>query len=421
MIIRNGATLGATRLHKDCLKILESGLQAADPANFISRHVSRHEISGPSGTTKITGSDVYTVAFGKAADSMTREFCRIVQVSRGIVVIPKGTRSTVRGRRFQVFNTGHPKPDAASVKAAREIIKLLQNRRQGDLVVFLVSGGGSSLVALPKGITLDDKIRATDVLLRSGAPIHEINCVRRHISQIKGGKVLSHLKCQAVGLIMSDVQGDDPATIASGTVCADPSTVADAMDVICRHGMESKMPGSVLEALQENGADRPAPHIQNHVIATNMDCIRAMEKTARHLGYGTSSMQIFGDIKDATKEVLKQLPHRGRKCLIFGGETTTKVLGRGLGGRNQEIVLRLLKNTREAGRMVIASIGTDGIDGNSPYAGAITENSNADLDAIREALRRSNSGGFFQGYDRSIITGPTHTNLMDVGVVVRGQ
>lgn len=420
-MIRNFEDLATSGRKRDCLEMLEAGLAAAEPERIIPRYVHDGTIS-VGDTTIRTGeyAGVYVVAFGKAADSMARAFNAASPVTAGIVVIPKGNKSRVRGKKFQIFNSGHPRPDKTSVKAAREVMKFLQNRRRGELVVFLISGGGSSLLAMPDRISLNDKIRATDLLVKSGATIQEINCVRKHLSMIKGGKMAEGLECRAVALIMSDVEGDDVSSIASGATCPDKTTPADAMEVVERHGLRRRMPDEVLEALRRDrdGAVRHG-RVENHVIARNADCLKAMEDAGRAKGYEVAAtMQVFGDIKGAVRDILEKVPDRPKTCLLFGGEATVKVLGKGAGGRAQETVLRILKNTQGGRRIAIASIGTDGIDGNTPHAGAITENTTVGGGVIKEYLRNSDSGGFFQRRNGCIMTGPTHTNLMDIGVII---
>ena len=466
----------------DCVSIVEAGLAAADPAMFIPRYVKEDRICTPDPGVTVRLDDyagVYTVAFGKAADSMTRAANGILQdrLSAGVIAIPRGSRSAIRGRKFRIFNAGHPVPDKASVRAAKESIKFLRARRGGDLVIFLISGGGSSLLALPDGITLGQKVHMTNLLLRCGAPIREINTVRSALSGVKGGRLAGHLRCDAMSLIMSDVEGDDVASIASGpTYLGEAADGGDgrrhnrygaALDVIARYGLAKKADKAVIDGLSKKArARRDGPTesvgygtgrmIGNYVIARNTDCLEAMVAAAKRLGYGPSGstpLQIFGDIKEAADAVYGEIPPDGRRCVIFGGETTVKVLGRGVGGRNQEMVLRLLKKSqkmrgaaapgdgaaqgrkrggggggRRKGRLVIASVGTDGIDGNSINAGAIAENEIVDVGLINDAIRSSDSGGFFERRKRSesggamppslIRTGPTHTNLMDIGVVL---
>lgn len=466
---------------RDCISIVEAGLAAADPAIFIPRYVKEDRICTPDPGVTVRLDDyngVYTVAFGKAADSMTRAANAILQdrLSGGVITIPRGSRSAIQGRKFRIFNAGHPVPDKTSVRAAKESIKFLHARRNGDLVVFLISGGGSSLLALPDGITLGQKVHMTNLLLKCGAPIREINTVRSSLSGVKGGRLAGHLKCDAIGLIMSDVEGDDVASIASGpTYLGEDAGGNDggqynryraALDVIERYGLTKKADKAVIGNLCKKAQarrDGPAGSagsgtgrvVGNYVIARNADCLEAMVAAAKRLGYEPSSstpLQVFGGIKEAADAIYGEIPPDGRRCVIFGGETTIKVLGRGVGGRNQEMVLRLLKKSqrmrggagqddgssssngaaqgrkRKRGRLVIASAGTDGIDGNSINAGAIAENEIVDIGLINAAIRNSDSGGFFERRKRSesggamppslIRTGPTHTNLMDIGVIL---
>jgi len=424
MIIQNFKDLATTDKKKDCLEILEAGLRAANPENIISKFVTPNEIRIGNKSIKIEKySNIYSVAFGKAGDSMTRALNTIIPIKSGIVVIPKGSKSRIKGKKFQIFNSRHPKPDQTSVKAAKEVMKFVQNKRSDELIIFLVSGGGSSLLAMPDDITLDDKIYVTNLLLKSGATIQEFNCIRKHLSKIKGGRLVENMKCQGISLVMSDVEGDDLSSIASGTTYMDDTTFADALGIIEKYKLERKMPLEVLQVLEKGVNEKSLkisknPKIENYIIANNSDCLKAMQKIAEKMGYKVITIQIFGDIKVAVTKILENISENQKTCLIFGGETTVRVLGKGMGGRNQELVLRLLKNTQKLKKIVIASIGTDGIDGNSVFAGAIIENIRMDSSVMKEFLINSDSGRFFQKQKGNIVTDFTHTNLMDIGVIL---
>ena len=425
MIIQNFEELATTDKKKECLEILESGLSAANPENIISKYVTSEKIKINGKTIDITKySNIYSVAFGKAGDSMTRALNAIIPVKSGIIVIPKGSKSIIKGKKFQIFNSRHPEPDQTSVKAAKEVMKFVQNKKSNELIIFLVSGGGSSLLAMPNGITLDDKIYVTKLLLKSGASIQEFNCVRKHLSKIKGGKLVENMKCQGVGLIMSDVEGDDISSIASGTTYMDDTTFSDALDILEKYKLKRKTPIEVLQVLEKGLENKELEtpkksSIENQVIANNKDCLKAMECEAKKKGYKVKTLQVFGDIKEAVTKILENISEDQKTCLLVGGETTVRVLGKGTGGRNQELVLRILKNTQKSKKLVIASMGTDGIDGNSVFAGAITENIKVDLDTMKEFLKNSDSARFFQKQKGSIVTDFTHTNLMDIGVILR--
>lgn len=425
MIIQNYEELATSEKKIDCLKILEEGLKAADPENIIPKFVTPEEIKINGKTIKLNKfSGIYTVAFGKAGDSMTRALNAIIPIKNGIIVIPKGSKSKIKGKKFQIFNSGHPKPDQTSVKAAKEVIKFLQNRREGELVIYLVSGGGSSLLAIPDDITLDDKIYVTDLLLKSGSTIQEFNCIRKHLSKIKGGRLVENTKCQGIGLVMSDVEGDDLSSIASGTTYMDDTTFLEALNIINKYKLKNKMPLEILQRL-EDGFKGKIPEtpkkalIENYIVANNKNCLDAMELKAKELGYKTKTMQIFGNIKDATQKIMENISDEQKTCLIFGGEPTVEVIGKGTGGRNQELVLRILKNAQNMKKIAIASVGTDGIDGNSLFAGAIIENIKIDESVIKEFLKNSDSARFFQKQKCNIRTDFTHTNLMDIGMVLK--
>ena len=424
MIIQNFDDLATTDKKRDCLEILDAGLQAANPENIIPNFVTPKEIRINEKTFNLEKySSIYSVAFGKAGDSMTRALNAIIPIKSGIIVIPKGSKSIIKSKKFQIFNSRHPKPDQTSVKAAKEVMKFVQNKRSDELVIFLVSGGGSSLLAMPDNITLEDKVHVTEVLLKSGATIQEFNCIRKHLSKIKGGKLVENMKCEGISLVMSDVEGDDLSSIASGTTYMDDTTYADALEIIDKYKIRWKMPQEVIDLLEKgkNGIAETSKKakIENFVIASNINCLEAMKEKAEKMDYKVSTMQIFGDIKEGVTKILEKISEDEKTCIIFGGETTVKVLGKGMGGRNQELVLRLLKNTQKLKKMVIASIGTDGIDGNSVFAGAITENVKIDLNTMKEFLKNSDSGRFFQKQKCNVITNATHTNLMDVGVILR--
>ena len=424
MIIQNFDDLATTDKKKDCLEILESGLQAANPENIIQKFVRPNEIKINGKTINLEKySSIHSVAFGKAGDSMTRALNAIIPIKSGIIVIPKGSKSLIKGKKFQIFNSRHPKPDQTSVKAAKEVMKFVQNKRSDELIIFLVSGGGSSLLAMPDDITLEDKVHVTNVLLKSGATIQEFNCIRKHLSKIKGGKLVENMKCEGVSLVMSDVEGDDLSSIASGTTYMDDTTYADALEILDKYKIRWKMPQEVLDLLEKRNIEKietpKKDEIENAVIANNDDCLQVMKEKAEKIGYKVCMMQLFGDIKEAVTKILEKISEEEKTCIIFGGETTVKVLGKGMGGRNQELVLRLLKNTQKLKKMTIASIGTDGIDGNSVFAGAITENVKIDLDVMKEFLKNSDSGRFFQKQKGNVITNATHTNLMDIGVILR--
>ena len=424
MIIKNYASLGSNRNKKIVLQILEKGIHAAMPDQILSRIVHKDMLHiGKDKITLSKYSGIFVVAFGKAADSMTNAVTRITNITSGIVVIPKNVDSVLKNKDFKTIHAGHPIPDKDSVFAAKTIIQFLQTRKYNDFVIFLISGGGSSLVALPDGIALADKQKITKLLLNCGANIHEINCVRKHFSKIKGGWMSEYLKCNAVSLILSDVVGNDLSSIASGPTYFDRTTFVHAEKILKKYGLEKDVPKNALKRIKlgvrHKISETPKrARIKNYIIAKNENCLLEMEKKAKSFGLRTKILSsIDDDVAIAARKLIAaSKPHT---CLIFGGETTVKVQGNGKGGRNQELVLYSLIESRKKNHdMIIASIGTDGIDGNTAACGAILSNLESKIDQTQRFLKNNDSYSLLKKQNALIFTGPTHTNLMDIGIIL---
>ncbi len=409
---------------QNALDILDAGLQSALPENLLAGIITKNKLCVGGKSYSMSKYDkIYVVAVGKAADSMAKLVHSKIKLERGIIVIPQNYAPLFRDKKFKIHRAGHPIPNKSSVVAARSILHLLKNTKKDDLVIFLVSGGASALICMPEGITLAQKQQVTKLLLKSGAPIGEINSIRKHLSSIKGGKLVQNLPCSAVSLVMSDVVGDDLASIASGLTFFDDSTFSDCMRIIRKYGLERKVPTSVLKrfrlGVMGKISETPKkPTIPNFIVATNKNCVDVMAKKASSLGYKTKTLTpISDDVKITTQKIFSVFSSTKKSCLVFGGEPTVKVTGRGKGGRNQELVMWMLKNLKDSST-VIASVGTDGIDGNTKYAGAISDFI-PDCDEIKKYLSNNNSNAFFKKHNRLILTGPTHTNLMDIGLILK--
>lgn len=468
--ISNYRALATGRARRRALKLLMAGLEAASPREAVRRagatpgQIAADWCPGSPRSGPIDLSpyrSVKVVAFGKAALGMAaaaREWLG-PKVDGGIVVAPAGAPGAAPGRGFRVLRAAHPEPDRSSVEAARAVERYVAHRGGSELLLFLVSGGGSSLLCMPDGVDLGDKARAADLLAAAGAPISEINCVRKHLSRIKGGRLAAGASCDAAALLMSDVPGDDPAVVASGATYGDPTTFADALAAARSRGLSRRMPRPVLERLRDGAAGRvpdtpDGPVIPNAVVATNTDCLEAMESRARGMGYSARTISIGGDVGDAAARVAsawEKLGGGGDACVLFGGETTVRVRrarggkASGRGGRCQEIVARIVLEIAEGGAAmaaepaVVAAIGTDGIDGTTPSAGAVAETAGADAAVVRSHIEGSDTGALFE--ERStwavqagkaaggrgeraaisggpVITGQTGTNLCDIGAVV---
>jgi len=405
----------------DAVRILEAGITAAMPSTVFSKILKRRSIIiGKSVIRTSKYSSVRVAAFGKAGLSMAAAFDSKIRAKDGIVVVPRGIKIPRRSR-FRVLSSTHPNPSNSSVKAAKSILSYIKGCRKSDLIVFLVSGGSSALVALPKGITLEEKIRTNELLLKSGANIGEISCVRKHLSRIKGGQMVSNLPCDAIALLMSDVKSNDMSVIASGMTYCDKTTFSQALRVIQKYRLDSKVPKGVIDHLRSGVRRRipetpKKPAIKNFVIASNKNCLTAMKRKAERLGYKTQTATVFGKIEGQAFALAKIAPTKPGSCVVFGGETTVLVRGRGSGGRNQEIVLHVAGKTRHD--LVVGSIGTDGTDGNTKFAGAVTHTSKIDKAQIRKYIKTSNSNAYFAKYGGLIETGPTQTNLLDIGIML---
>jgi hydroxypyruvate reductase len=408
---------------KDAIQILESGLKAAKPESFLYKFIGKDLIRVNKKLYRPSSfSHVYVIAIGKASDLMAKFCASKINIDSGIIVIPKNYAPIHASAKFRVFRSGHPIPDKTSVTTAKSIIKFLDNTKKEDLIIFLISGGASALVCLPVGITLKQKQSLTRELLGCGASIEQINALRKHLSQIKGGNMAKHLNCTAVSLVLSDVVGDDLSSIASGLTYCDKTTYSDCLGIIKKYDLYKKIPTNVLNYLNLGAKGKISetpkkPKIPNVIVANNHVCLDAMKKTARDLGYKTKVVApVVGDVNEAAHRIIRNFRYRKKHCLVFGGEPTVKLRGSGSGGRNQELVLQILNRLKE--KLIVASIGTDGIDGNTSCAGAIFHSA-IKKSIIKSYLRNNDSHSFFVRFGGLIKTGPTHTNLLDIGVILK--
>lgn len=440
--------LSLPQLRGDARRIFDAGLTAANPFDAVNRHVIRKgDTLTVAGAPYDLGSyrNVYVVGAGKAAAKMAGAVEELLgeRISRGIVVVKRG--HSVPLSRIQISEAGHPMPDQAGVEGAARVGRLLEEATKDDLVVFLISGGGSALLPCPvEEITLEDKIQTTQTLLDCGATIHEVNTVRKHISKIKGGK-LARLAYPAtlVSLILSDVVGDDLDAIASGPTVPDTSSFADCLRVVERYELKEKIPPRV-RAFLEAGArgeveetpkagDPIFQNVRNVIVGNNRMALEAARLKAEGLGYNTLllSNRMEGEAKvvaAAHAAIAKEIITTGNPvgqpaCVLSGGETTVTVLGKGLGGRNQEFALAAAAAIDGAEGVVILSGGTDGTDGPTDAAGGIVDGTTLQrgrdqgLDAA-DFLRRNDSNAFLSAVGDLLVTGPTLTNVMDLRLVL---
>jgi hydroxypyruvate reductase len=403
--------------------MFDAAVRAAQPAICVPPHLPEP----PRGRTVIVGAGKAAAAMAKAVeDHWPSELS-------GIVVTRYG--HAVPCRHVEVVEAAHPVPDMAGRSAAERILALLGGLSEQDLVLCLVSGGGSALLALPvPGVSLEQKQALSRALLKSGATIGEMNCVRRHFSAIKGGRLaLAAAPARVVSLLISDVPGDEPGTIASGPTVADPTTVEDARAVLAKYAIE--VPPEMLAHLSETPkpGDPRLAKVENIVVATPQMALESAASVARAAGIAPL---ILGDaIEGEAREVALVLAGIARHCvrhgqpmrppcvLLSGGETTVTVRGRGRGGRNVEFLLALAVALRKDPSIHALAADTDGIDGTEDNAGALlTPDTLTRAEALgvnAKARLGDNDGyGFFEAIDDLLVTGPTLTNVNDFRAIL---
>lgn len=413
--------------HPLLYRLFDAALKAADPYELIAAHLP----PPPKGRTLVLGA-------GKAAARMAEAVEGHWQGElSGLVVTRYGHGAPTR--HIEVVEAGHPLPDEAGEAAARRMLALAEGLGPDDLVICLMSGGGSALLSLAApGIGLDEKRAINKALLRSGAPIGEMNCVRRHLSRIKGGRLaLACHPARVVTLVVSDVPGDDPAVVASGPTVPDDSTGADALAILDKYGIAAS--GAVRAVLADPllAAPRPTdPRLARnsvHVIVTAQQSLEAAAQVAREAGYTPLilSASLEGEAREVAlvhAAIARQVVQYGqpvaRPCVILsGGETSVTVRGQGRGGRNAEFLLALAVALDGLEGVHALAADTDGIDGTEDNAGAwLAPDSLASAQArgldARARLADNDGYGIFAKLGQLIVTGPTRTNVNDFRAIV---
>ena len=431
---------GGIRLREDARACLDAAVGAVEPTRLVTEVFEQHPET-------LAGTDpVHIVAVGKAAATMARAACEILgpRIAGGVIIAPTDPETPPPGG-LRAFRGGHPVPTGGSERGARVVAQLADELDKDDLLLCLLSGGGSALMTLPpSGVSLGDVCETTDLLLRAGATIEELNCVRKHLDLLKGGR-LAQIAAPAriLALLLSDVLGDRPDVIASGPLSPDPTKFSDALAIVDRHPVRDRFPASALEYL-ESGArgavpESPGPDalffadVEVRIVGSNRMAAQAALQEAERRGYRTRLLTTT--LSGKANEVGRMLAAQGLEivggrgpivppaCLIAAGETTVDVRGAGRGGRNQELVIGAALALHGSGPVLLASMGTDGIDGASHAAGAFADQTTiARAEALglnaAAALAANDSTPFFEALDDLIVTGPTGTNVMDVQVVL---
>jgi len=447
-------------------QIVKAGLRRVDPYRMLMAHVRLDDallwVRWEDGETALDlkpFARIVVFGVGKAAAPMAKAMEEILgpRLSAGLIVVKYGHTAPLK--RVETLEAGHPVPDASGLAAARRILSLVDAADAATLVIGLISGGGSALLPLPlegangegvPAIGLVDKQRTTQALLACGAGIEEINCVRKHISQVKGGRLLAHLApARSLNFILSDVVGDDLASIASGLTVPDPTTYADALAIIERYGIGARIPSAVRQALVmgEEGrlpetlkpGDPAAAQATNILIGTNRIALMAAAAEAQRLGYApvTLTARVTGEAREAARFLAaigvdaagEGLLAHGPACILSGGEPVVTLRGRGKGGRNQEMALAFLAEMARQPSLYrnvcFLAAATDGNDGPTDAAGAF-----ADLALLAAAhragleprayLQDNDAYHFFKAIDGLFQTGPTNTNVCDLQVMLIG-
>ncbi len=405
------------------LDAFNAAVVAAMPEGAV--RAAAKSMARPRGRTVVVGG-------GKAGSGMARAFEEAWDVPlEGVVVTPYG-HAHQRPQRIELLEAGHPLPDAASEAAGMRMLEAVRNLSSDDLVVALLSGGGSALLVAPDGVTLAEKLRITGLLLRSGADIGEINTVRKQLSRLKGGRLaLAAAPARVVSLIVSDVVGDDLSTIASGPTVQDHGTPGEALAVLKRYGTES--PQARKHLLAQVG--RPQAKLaggEAHLIVTNRLALTAARAELEQAGYAARiwSDSVTGEAREAARlHAAQARALKPGEALLSGGETTVTVRGTGRGGRNCEFLLALALALGEGAGLYALACDSDGIDGASsdgvnPAAGALltpdtlTRAARLGLNA-RAMLDDNGAADFFAALGDLVVVGPTGTNVNDVRVVLR--
>lgn len=398
-------------------QIFNAALKAADPKAAVLGHLSADE------PLLRRAKRIFLLGAGKASAPMAQAVEKVCgrRIAAGCIVVKDGHSAPLR--YAEIRESGHPVPDERGVAAAQRIAELAREATADDLVICCISGGASALMPLPApGVTLAEKQAITRQLLASGANIHEMNAVRKHLSAIKGGQLaLLAAPAPVLTLILSDVIGDDLSTIGSGPTAPDPSTLADVAAIFHRYGITHPLP------------DRETPkklaNVTNRIVGSNAQSVLAAAAKAKELGYKPLilSTTIEGETRDVARmhvaiarECLRSgHPAKPPVCILSGGETTVTLRGSGKGGRNQEFALAAALDLENEPRILVLSAGTDGTDGPTDAAGAYATSATAkDPRAARAAIDANDSYPYLQQTGDLLITGPTRTNVMDIRILL---
>jgi glycerate 2-kinase len=444
---------GLGKIHRDVLAAMDAALAAANPARIIRKHLRL--------TGQLLRADalrfrlkeyrrIFVIGGGKASGHMAEEVEKLLGkwITRGLVIIPDYLRPKPRGRRIMYRAATHPIPTRKGMAGVLEMLDLVRDVSRHDLVIVLLSGGASALMPLPhKQMSLRDEASITALLLKSGAGIEEINTVRKHLSQIKGGRLAARLyPATVLNLIISDVVGDRIDAIASGPTTPDPTTYYDAKQVLQKYRLWQQIPDTARKVITDGLAgsipdtpkrrDKAFRQVHNLIVGNNRESCLAAAEAMTKAGYRTQtlSIQIVGEAREAGRifgAIARDirdgaLPFAPPVALVGGGETTVTVRGTGKGGRNQELVLAAAAKIDGSDGIVIGSFATDGVEGRTDAAGALADGTTV-MRGLKlgmypeQFLRNNDSYRYFSRLRDLVITGPTGTNVNDIMIIAAGN
>ncbi len=434
------------KLHRDVLTAMGEALAAAQPDRIIERHLKLDEDVLCADHLRFPLKDyrrIFVIGGGKASGYMAQEVERLLgkRIMSGLVSIPDYLKPRPRDRRIMYHPATHPVPTRKGMQGVLSMLDLVKNVSRSDFVIVLLSGGGSALMPLPaKGISLSDERYVTSLLLKSGASIQEINTVRKHLSQIKGGRLAEKLyPATVLSLIISDVVGDKLDAIASGPTAPDPTTFRDAKNVLFKYDLWSRIPASARKVIDAGltgsiadtakKADRAFRFVHNLLVGSNRESCIAAAAAMGKAGYATQilSTQITGEAREVGRilgSIIADVRDRGLPitppaALVAGGETTVTIQGDGKGGRNQELALAAALRMSGYKGVAIGSLATDGVDGPTDAAGALSDGTTVTRGRKlgmepEEYMRNNDSYHYFSKLKDLITTGPTGTNVNDI-------
>lgn len=434
-LIKNGKNCEIKKKRKDILDILTYAINEVNPYYVIKKYIKDGKIFFDNEKIDTKEFDnIYLIGFGKASINMGRAVLDNLKIKKA-VLITNDNKTKINDDKTITYVGGHPLPNQISIKGTNHILELIKESKKQDLIIVLISGGGSSLLSKPR-IKIEDLKETTELLLKTNMNISEINTIRKHLSYVKGGQLLYNVNCKVVSLIISDIVNDPIEFIASGPTFPDSTTFNDAKNILIKHNIWYKTP-NIVKNIIENGICGEIPetpkkdnpifkNVKNYIIANNESFVHAAQFYATKIGYKSKilSTSLTGEAKSVGKNLINNFKDskESEKIFFASGETTVNVVGMGKGGRNQEMVLGSIKYIKDK-NIVFASFATDGIDGNSDAAGAI-----ADKYTIKRAiekklnpsifLKNNNSYEFFKLLNDLILTGPTGTNLMDIQIIL---